>query len=49
LAHRLRHLAREAGRLRGVLEPFAAEDALPRRRTRRRRASTVERQPEVWD
>ena len=50
LANRLRHLVREAGRLRGVLEPFAAEDALPARRTRRRRRpSTVERQPEVWD
>ena len=50
LANRLRHLVREAARLRGVLEPFAAEDALPARRTRRRRrSSTVERQPEVWD
>ncbi|MGA1331976.1 MAG: hypothetical protein ACO31D_02350 [Ilumatobacteraceae bacterium] len=50
LARRLRHLVREATRLRGVLEPFAAEDALPTRRTRRRRrSSTADRQPEVWD
>ena len=50
LANRLRHLVREAVRLKGVLEPFAAEDALPVRRTRRRRrSSTADRQPEVWD
>jgi hypothetical protein len=48
LTSRLRHLARVAKDLSGMLEPFAAEAALPpKRRIRRKKTSTV--QPEVWD
>ena len=49
LAQRLRMLSCEAGRLRGVLEPFAAEAPLPPKRRARRRTSTPKAQPEVWD
>lgn len=44
---RLRHLATEAKRLRGLLEPFAAEAAMAPKR--RRRTKLAKRQPEVWD
>ena len=45
---RLRHLARVAKDMSGMLEPFAAEAALPpKRRIRRKKTPTV--QPEVWD
>ncbi len=46
LAARLRHLANEAKRLQGVLEPFAAEAALAPRR--RRASPRAKRQPEIW-
>jgi len=49
LAQRLRLLANEAGRLRGVLDPFAAESALPPKRRTRRRTTKPKVQPEVWD
>lgn len=49
LAQRLRLLSTEAGRLRGVLEPFAAEAALPPQRRSRRRTVKPKVQPEVWD
>jgi len=48
LPARLRHLASEATRLSGVLDPFAAEPALPAPKRRRRKTKT-EKQPEVWD
>lgn len=49
LASRLRHLVKEAKRLSGVLDPFAAEPALaPARPKRRRRTVRKEQQPEVW-
>jgi len=48
LPARLRHLASEATRLSGVLDPFAAEPALPPKKRRRRKTKT-EKQPEVWD
>ena len=48
--NRLRHLAKEGRRLKGVLEPFAAEAALPTPVTkRRRRRANPKVQPEVWD
>jgi hypothetical protein len=48
LTSRLRHLARVAKDMSGMLEPFAAEAALPpKRRFRRKKTPTV--QPEVWD
>jgi hypothetical protein len=49
LAQRLRLLSNEAKRLRGVLEPFAAETSLPPRRRTRRGTTTPKVQPEVWD
>jgi len=49
LAQRLRLLSNEAGRLRGVLEPFAAEASLPPKRRTRRRPLAPKVQPEVWD
>lgn len=49
LAQRLRLLSNEAKRLRGVLEPFAAETSLPPRRRTGRRTSKPKVQPEVWD
>jgi len=48
LSARLRHLARVAKDLSGMLEPFAAEAALPPKRRVRRKKKT-ETQPEVWD
>jgi len=49
LAQHLRMLSNVAGRLHGVLEPFAAELALPPKRRTRRRSATPREQPEVWD
>lgn len=49
LAQHLRLLSAEASRLRGVLEPFAAESALPPKRRARRRTAKPKTQPEVWD
>jgi hypothetical protein len=49
LAQRLRLLSNEAKRLRGVLEPFAADTSLPPRRRTRRGTNTPKVQPEVWD
>lgn len=49
LAQYLRLLSKEASRLHGVLEPFAAEVALPPKRRTRRRTTKVKVQPEVWD
>jgi len=48
LPARLRHVASEATRLSGILDPFAAEPALPPKKRRRRKTKT-EKQPEVWD
>ncbi|MFM7047292.1 MAG: hypothetical protein ACKOXX_05285 [Actinomycetota bacterium] len=47
LPARLRQLSDEATRLTGVLEPFAAEAALPARKRKRRKKPT-DQQPEVW-
>lgn len=48
LPARLRHVASEATRLSGILDPFAAEPALPPKKRRRRKTKT-EKQTEVWD
>lgn len=48
LASRLRHLVTDAGRLRGLLEPFAAEAPLPPPKRRRRSPKPAQR-PEIWD
>lgn len=47
LPARLRHLASEANRLTGMLDPFAAEPALPAPK-RKRRKKKDDAQPEVW-
>lgn len=47
LPARLRHLASEANRLSGMLDPFAAEPALPTPK-RKRREKKDDTQPEVW-
>jgi hypothetical protein len=47
LPARLRHLASEANRLTGMLDPFAAEPALPAPK-RKRRKKKDDTQPEVW-
>ncbi|MGA1110655.1 MAG: hypothetical protein ACO3VO_03565 [Ilumatobacteraceae bacterium] len=49
LAQRIRMLATEAGRLRGVLDPFAAESSMPPTPRARRRQTKPKVQPEVWD
>ncbi|MFM7392616.1 MAG: hypothetical protein ACKO2R_09225, partial [Actinomycetota bacterium] len=48
LPARVRQLDSDVRRRKGVLDPFAAEAALPPKKRRHRKTKT-ENQPEVWD